>query len=78
MSTSSYSFVINIPMHFSTLAKILPYERLLKSLKHFNLSFHVKSHLYIPIVSYIENYRYINMYKLIAEYRLFRPAKSNI
>lgn len=37
----------------------LPYERLLKSLKHFHLSFHVKSHLYIPIVSYIEMYRFI-------------------
>ena len=57
--TSSYSFAINITMHFSTLAKILPRERLLKSLKHFNLSFHVKSHLYIPVVSYIEIYRFI-------------------
>ena len=58
MSTSSYSFAINITMHFSTLAKP-PYESLLKSLKNFNLSFHVKSYLYIPIVSYIEIYRFI-------------------
>lgn len=41
-------------------SKLFPHITSKKAcLKHSNLSFHVKSHLYIPIVSYIEIYRFI-------------------
>lgn len=41
-------------------SKLFPHITSKKAcLKYFNLSFHVKSHLYIPIVSYIEIYRFI-------------------